>query len=525
MNLADDFFVQSVARPLATALHVQARDYSYRELAELSAKIAGWIRNCNLPKDARVGILGGRSADVYAGVLGACWAGTAYVPLSTTYPETRLLKLLEIACLDALIVDEAGQRLLNDRVLKVCPKHILAPDSHETGQAEFALLASAALRGVNPLDRPVGREPNSLAYMIFTSGTTGVPKGVMISLANVRHLIPFLNKQYRLGPEDRVSQFHELAFDLSVMEMFLAWGAGAALYIVPDLARMAPAKFIIENELTVWSSVPSSVALMDRLKQLRPGAFPSLRVTSLCGEPLPVELARAWQRAAPRSRLDNHYGPTEATVVCLVESCTASIETTAGRNTVAIGWPFPGIRAAILDKHHRFLPAGETGELALSGSQVALGYWNDAELTARKFPMLRDAQGVEGRWYLTGDLAYADPSGRYHHLGRIDNQVKILGHRVELEEIEAHLRAVCGTEWAAAIAWPVDNGSARGVVGFVSPCSPSNEEIREHLRRLLPPYMVPSQVLQLETLPYTVSGKVDRKKLVDRMHEGKGTSG
>jgi acyl-CoA synthetase (AMP-forming)/AMP-acid ligase II len=246
---------------------------------------------------------------------------------------------------------------------------------------------------------------------------------------------------------------------------------------------------------------------------LTPGAFPALRYSGFCGEPLPLASAEAWHAAAPNSVLDNLYGPTEATIACLAQRYDHNQPVvTKERGIIAIGKAFAGTHAAIVDPSNTFLAAGERGELALSGGQISSGYLNDAKKTEARFPVINGDV-----WYLTGDLAYMDEDGLFHHLGRTDHQVKVLGNRVELEEIESYLRIICKTESVAAVAWPVVDGSAQGIVAFVSGCNASVERIREDMSRCVPKYMVPGRVIILDSLPLTFSGKVDRKALQQRL--------
>jgi len=245
------------------------------------------------------------------------------------------------------------------------------------------------------------------------------------------------------------------------------------------------------------------------------GAFPSLRYSGFCGEPLPVASAEAWRSAAPNSVIANFYGPTEATVACLAQLYSVPPPITKERGIVAIGKPFWGVRAAIVNSSNRFLGPGEIGELAVSGQQTSQGYLNDAARTLARFPTIDGAI-----WYLTGDLAYQDASGIFHHLGRTDHQVKVLGNRVELEEVEAHLRNVCGSESVAALAWPIEAGCARGIVAFVAGTTTSATRIREGMQLRVPKYMVPSKVCVLDDLPLNTSGKTDRKALAALLSGG-----
>jgi non-ribosomal peptide synthetase component F len=305
-----------------------------------------------------------------------------------------------------------------------------------------------------------------------------------------------------------VSQTFELVFDVSVFDMFMTWGAGATLYVVPESQLMGPARFIRDNRLTVWYSVPSVVPFMLRMGMLKPGGFPDLRHSLFIGEPLPLASAQAWQAAAPNSVVENTYGPTEATVVCLGQTVTDPPRVTASRGIVAIGRPYPGVEAAVVDAGFSPLPPGEPGELVLAGGQLAKGYFRDPELTSARFPTV-----CGKRWYRTGDLVYQDEDLIFHHLGRMDNQVKVLGHRVELEEVDAHLRAILGTDLVATVAWPVNDGSFAGLVAFHCGGSLSCQEAREAMQKRVPAYMVPAQIRAVEAMPLGASGKIDRKAL------------
>jgi acyl-coenzyme A synthetase/AMP-(fatty) acid ligase len=298
--------------------------------------------------------------------------------------------------------------------------------------------------------------------------------------------------------------------------MFMAWSAGASLYVVPASQLMAPGKFIRDHELTIWFSVPSTASFMGRMKMLKPGAFPSLRISIFAGEALAVTTAQAWQIAAPNSIVENFYGPTELTVDCIAQTLEDPPYVTRNRGTLAIGKTFPGVRAGIVDADLKFLPPEQEGELVVSTRQAARGYFEDAELTASRFPTL---DGV--RWYRTGDMAFEDASGTFHHLGRIDNQVKILGNRVELEEVEAHLREILGTDMVAAVAWPVVDSRATGIVAFHCAPGVTRDAAREEMRKRVPDYMVPQRIHYLDALPLGATGKIDRKALARMLDQAK----
>jgi acyl-coenzyme A synthetase/AMP-(fatty) acid ligase len=279
---------------------------------------------------------------------------------------------------------------------------------------------------------------------------------------------------------------------------------------------MAPYSFIQRHRPSIVFTVPSVAAGMMRMKLLTPNSMTSLRYSFFAGEPLPVASASMWKAAAPNSVVDNLFGPTEATVVCIGQRFHGPENATPKRGVVAIGAPFPGMEAAIVDSSLSFVPDETNGELLLSGPQLSSGYFGDTELSNRFFPTFGGR-----RWYRTGDLAYRDASGVFHHLGRIDNQVKVLGLRVELEEIEAHLREVYETDSVAVIAWPVEHGSASGIVAFVcGRIGADDPSLKATIKKRLPSYMVPSKVHHIESIPLNANGKVNRKELAELLNRG-----
>ena len=532
LNLATSVFLHAATQPQRTALVVGEQEYTYDAFAAAAGRVATWLRasaphhrgvvhvtgngtgtgNGNSrhePPGPRVGILAARSIETYAGIVGAAWAGGTYVPLNPKQPAARLSYAIERGQLDALVVDARGAQRLGE-LGPLDGVAVLRPDDW------------AALEALPPALPPAEVAPDHAAYVIFTSGTTGVPKGVVVNASNIAHTLACVAAIYHVGPNDRLSQFFETTFDVSVLEMFACWAGGAALHVVPETKMMAPGGFFRQRGITITHAVPSLILMMQKLRQLEPGSLPSVRMSFFGGEGVPAASLRAWQAAAPNAVVENQYGPTEAAVACVGYRLSASAVETPGRGTLAIGRPFPGMHAAVVDEHdpERFLPDGQPGELALCGPQVAAGYLGDDALTARRFRTLDHPRLGRSRWYLSGDSAYRDAHGLLHCLGRIDNQVKVMGHRVELEEIEAHLRAVCKTEAVAAVAWPVVNGNPSGIVAFVSGAAVDPAvDVREAMKHRVPIYMVPSRVHALDALPLSTNGKVDRRGLQTMLDE------
>jgi D-alanine--poly(phosphoribitol) ligase subunit 1 len=512
-NLAQPFYENSESHPGNIAVSVADSAVTYSELRKLVQPIASWLRQKSGSSVTRVGILASRSVETFAGILASAWAGGTYVPISPRLPEERLLQLFERTDLQALIVDRDSLALLSDRILQNCPPYILAP-ANQTANSRIE--GTESLPAFDPTDKPLSVNADHIGYIEFTSGTTGIPKGVMIPAGGVAHFVNVMRSRCDIGPTDRVAGVAETTFDISVFDMFMTWNCGAALYVVPATQVMAPVQCIQQNRITVIFTVPSVAVCTDRMKLLAPASLPTLRYSLFSGEPLPVAAALAWQKAASCGVLDNLYGPTEATVVCTGQRFSGAADATPGRGVVAIGAAFPGIEIAIVNSALQILTEGQ-GEILISGPQLSSGYFGDPQQTEQRYPTFSGK-----RWYRTGDLGFQDASGTYHHLGRLDNQVKVRGNRVELEEIEAHLREIYQTDSVAAVAWPIEHGSAAGIVAFIGGQIPVSDVAQKALLKgRLPSYMVPAAIHHVDALPLNANGKINRRELVSLLG-GKG---
>lgn len=511
-NLAHPFSESARRYPHSIAIHADGQGLTYHDVLQQVRTIAAWMCNQG-PAPRRVGILASRSSEACIGILASAWIGATYVPVNLAFPEVALLDIVKRSGLDALIADKEGSRLLTPELMAVCPSKVLAWRSIVPGPSRALITDYSELEPSHSETKPNHVEAAAPGYILFTSGSTGVPKGVVVSVGAVEHLLRVLDTKYALRPTDRVAEPTATTFDLSVYNMFAAWRAGASLYIIPQKQMAVPVNFIKEHQLTVWFSVPWVATLMARMKLLKPGAFPSLRQTFFAGDVLLGSVAAQWQQAAPHSTVTNMYGPTEATVICSGEDFGPHCAMT--RDIVAVGRPFDGMKAAIADSELNWVEDGKSGELLLSGPQLALGYLDDPEKTRSSF-MKIDGQ----RWYRTGDLARRDGKGVFHYLGRIDNQVKVLGYRVELEEIEFHLREITGCESVAAVAWPRSAGTATGLIAFISGFNGNVAAVKDEVARRLPFYMLPSHILLWSELPRSNNGKVDRSALSRSLEAG-----
>jgi amino acid adenylation domain-containing protein len=518
-TLADLVRRSAVRHADRPAVWIDGGTVLYRELLDLAAPIAHCLSAAGLAYGtARCAILGNRGLTDYAGIIGALLARCAYVPLNVRHPPGRLTQVMHDAAAAALVVGrdclDCARLLLSaipQPVLVLLPDSIVLPD-WAAAMPRHRFIGRADLPRPHLGSLPQG-DPNDGAYLLFTSGSTGAPKGVLVRNRNVMPYLRSVAARYALSPHDRCTQLFDLTFDLSVHDMFLSWGSGAALYRVPDKARFAPRHFVRRHELSTWFSVPSTAAMMLGMRALRPGDFPSLRLGLFCGEALPTRLARAFAEAAPNAVIENLYGPTEATIALTafrLPHDPASFDALPA--VVPIGKPLPDQHALAVNAAGQPTGEGEEGELCLAGSQVTDGYWQRPDLTSQRFVRFDwDAGGHV--WYRTGDRVRSSKEHGLTFLGRLDRQVKIAGHRVELQEIEAVLHRAADAN-AAAIAWPIGpDGLARDIVAFIGPTEHQIADILEACRRALPSYAVPSAVHLVNDWPVTPSGKTDHARL------------
>ena len=363
--------------------------------------------------------------------------------------------------------------------------------------------------------------PERVAYLLFTSGTTGVPKGVPILHSNVRAFIDWAVDRYRIRPEDRFSQTFDQTFDLSVFDLFVAWEAGACVYSMSPIDLLAPSRFINENKLTVWFSVPSIPARMRKRNLLGRNTLPTLRWSLFCGEPLPGASAEAWQAAAPNSVVENLYGPTELTIACTVHRWDPETSPRLCVNEMTpIGRTYPGLTAVIVDDNLRPVAEGAPGELCICGAQTSPGYWKDPLKTAERFVKIQAAGLPDEVFYRTGDVARQLPNGECVCLGRTDHQIKVLGFRVELGEIEGVLQEGAGVVQAVAMGWPFSEGTAKGIVAFVVGAGIDRSALLKACKASLADYMVPNRIIPMDEMPLNANGKVDRAALRAQLESG-----
>jgi amino acid adenylation domain-containing protein len=500
------------------ALMLDGEVLSYRALYARAAAIAGTLDE-HAPADEPplTAVFGHRSITAYAGVLAGLLRGHGYVPLNPAFPTDRTRSMLVRSACRSVIVDAHAARQLGEVLAEVEPGLLLlVADQDDVSELAAVWPQHRWLGARDIVDpgrfEPVAAEPDGIAYLLFTSGSTGQPKGVMVAHRNAVAYIDAMVERYAVTEHDRFSQTFDLTFDLSVHDMFVAWWCGACLCAPTQSQKMLPGKYVNDCAITMWFSVPSTAVLMNRLRILKPGKYPKLRFSLFCGEALPVEIVQKWAEAAPNSIVENLYGPTELTIACTLyrwhaERSPAECE----MGVVPIGEPYPGMKVLVADDKLNEVAVGEIGELLMTGPQLTLGYYRDAKRSAAAFV---EPPGRGEVYYRTGDRVRRPAPGQpLVYLGRVDNQIKIQGYRVELGEIEAVLRQEAGVDVAIAIGWPLTASGADGIVGFIGADGADTEAIRERVITRLPPYMHPSGLRCVSEFPLNANGKVDRKAL------------
>lgn len=518
-------FLESAERfPDRPALDVEGRVLSYRELHHAAAAVAATLEaHFGADESVLVGVLASRSLPVYSGLLGTLMAGAAIVPLNPAFPVERTLRMIELSGLSALVLDARGELLLDvlvdglERSLLFVLPHAADVSGMRRRWPAHQFVGADELAGVTSGWKPVSVKPESLAYLFFTSGSTGVPKGVGVLHRNTLRFVAMSLERYSdcgLSENDRFSQFYDITFDSSMFDLYVGWAFGGCLCAPSQVEWVNPNKYIIDKALTVIDIVPSTGHALSRTNGWRPGRFPGLRLCRFGGEALSAELADKLARAAPSAIVENVYGPTECTVDAAYYRWKGEASIAQCRHgVVPIGHAGPKVGLRIVDEALREVGYGCEGELLISGEQVTPGYWQNAERTALAFVCV---PGTEGIHYRTGDLVRQDgPDEPILFLGRIDHQIKISGVRIELGEVEQALRAEAGTDEVIAVGWPLTSSGAAGIVGFVARLDVDADAIRDRMKAVLPNVMVPSSIHLLAHFPLNANGKVDRKALIE----------
>jgi nonribosomal peptide synthetase DhbF len=479
LSLYERFLARVDESPDAIAVVDGERSLSYMELAREAAQLEARLAEAGVCTGSLVGLRLPRCAAVVIAIIGILRRGCAYVPIDPGYPLSRQRLIADEAHLGVIVESRNG---------------ILIPSRTDIGA-----------------QRPDWDLPLDAAYVIFTSGSTGRPKGVIVGNGHVLALIDACKNIYNFSPADAWTLFHSHSFDFSVWEL---WGAllnGARTVVVPDEAAADPwhfADLLAEQRVTVLNQVPTAFSHLVAALGEHPRPLAELRYVIFGGEALHLSAVRRWVDVgyAPGARLVNMYGITETTVH--VTHCQLTEEDLTGNSAASpIGTPLPHLQIQLI-AGSRLVPPGAPGEILVSGDSVSYGYLGRPDLTAEHFVTLPDGSGIA---YRSGDWAVADARGRLRFIGRRDRQVKVRGFRIEPGEIEAAIGEHPAVAQCAVITTASRLGEPMLVAHYA--CWPATAvepgDLRDHLARQLPPYMMPARVHRQNALPLTHHGKID----------------
>jgi amino acid adenylation domain-containing protein len=463
--------------------------FNYRQLSNRVSQLQFYFLKNN-PGAQSIGIIANNDFDTYAAIVACICSGITYVPIEPTHPDERNNHVVELSSLDIIYCSDPASLSKNfyqQHVLKILPQVF------ETNNFQEPFLKSSS----NPV------------YILFTSGTTGLPKGVPITVQNLSAFVFNIDRiGIKVTNEDRFLQAFDLTFDASVFSYLIPLLYGACIYPL----RKGPVKYIpaielIEtNAITHVFTVPSFIGYLEPFfKEIN---LPTVKHWIFCGEALQTKHVEGWQRCLPNAKIFNHYGPTEATVFCTSYLCNSEVIKDEN-GIICIGKPFDGTFFVLFDDGNN--PVNENftiGELCIAGRQLTSGYVNNARENQVKF---FEYDGLI--YYRTGDLCLKDSSGDYFFKGRNDSQIKINGFRVELCEIEYVAQKINGVKEAVAI---FDNleGSDRIILFLVGEVMFAKSEVLSFLEKDLPDYMLPAEVTFIKGIPYNLNGKTDKKRLM-----------
>ncbi|MCC7476797.1 MAG: amino acid adenylation domain-containing protein [Pirellulales bacterium] len=483
------FETQADRCPDGLALLCDDHQWSYRELEQRSNQLARLLRARGLGPGKLVGLLLRRSERSVVAILATLKAGAAYVPLDPSFPDQRLKHIIQEAEVALIVTEQASA----SRVAECFAGESLV---YELEQAALATQSTERLTRSE-----TGVAPDDLCYVLYTSGTTGRPKGVMTEHRNVVEFTDAFNEVCQISSTDRVYHGFALGFDGSVEEMGMAFSNGACLVVgTTEIAQLGneATQLFVEKGVTVFSTVPTCLGMLH-------DAPPALRLVIVSGEPCPPALVEKW--AKPGRRMLNVYGPTETTVNATVAECVAG-------QPVTIGRPLRGYETFVLDPEMQPVSDGEAGELYIGGKGLARGYLGQLEMTQRHFVEVPvRTPGEPERLYRTGDLVRWSEQGELVFLGRIDRQVKIRGYRIELAEIESVLRE--HAEIDQAVVNVLERDGRKELAAYIVPRNGriDHQDVARWMRERTPSYMLPSYLDELDRLPLLPSGKVDRNRL------------
>jgi D-alanine--poly(phosphoribitol) ligase subunit 1 len=494
-NLWDKFLHIEHDNPSKFAISNPEAEFSFSEIKTKADSLSKALLDNGIVKGDVVAIFQDKSVAGFCLMLACLRIGAPYVNLDPGSPQERLKKMLN-TCEPALVV-ACSQIKSNPLIEYSHPHKFIAIDDLKDGQT------------LNPYPVVTGTDP---AYLMFTSGSTGLPKAAVISHGALLNFIDWARDRFELTPDDRFTNVNPLYFDNSVFDFYASIFNGACLCPTPSKLLQEPlrlANWVKANQCTIWFSVPSLLVYLLTMHALSQDDFPNVRKIIFGGEGFPKKkLKQLFELLGKRMDLENVYGPTEATCICSAHTVTEDDFLDMSKLT-AIGRLAPNFDSHIISEDENI----RRGELVLIGPQVCLGYYNSPEQTKLAFIQNPKHSQYRDVGYKTGDIVELDDSGNFHFLGRKDLQVKLMGHRIELEEIESALFSSHDFDEVAVTYRSLGDGLGRIVAHLVCKADIQEKSIKESLKNRLPSYMIPKKFVVHDSLPKNANGKIDRKIL------------
>ena len=523
---------QSAVRPSSIAIVMGDQRLTYRQLDNQSDKLASLLIYSGCKPGDRVALMLPKEPQTIVCLLAVMKAGCIYVPVDINNPADRLAKMMSQTKPAITLASSASSVLLSQMATTSSAGNLpqigwMDDYLPEGFPYPIAFTKDDVNSKIIPEYTRVG-DLSDIAHILYTSGSTGMPKGVMVTHSNVIRFTEWAKGYFNMSSRDRVSGHAPLHFDLSTFDIYGAFASGAELHMVPPDIGIIPkeiAGFIEESRLTQWFSVPSLLSYMARFDAIQQDAFPHLKRMIWCGEVFPVSPLRYWMQRLPHVQFTNLYGPTETTIASSYYTLPEIPESDSAE--LPIGRPCDGEDLIILDEHMKDVPDGEIGELYIKGDGLTMGYWQNREKSDQVFLRLSNEKGEAERVYKTGDLARKLHSGLVYYHGRIDNQIKTRGYRVELGEVENALLRIPGVKACAVVPYHLIGMDTQGIgCAFEMKTAyhkPDLVKLRKKLAEYVPAYAIPSKWIELDELPKNGNGKIDRKIITHNL-ENHGTT-
>ena len=475
---------------------INETSYTYGEFAQNISNVRNLLESLSPTKNEIIGVVTYNDIETYSTIYALWFCGLCFLPINPLLPVSRNEAVMKQASIRFILSSKESTEVIS-----------------ENSNIQLYSTGNISKKPIN-LSLPTLSD-SDLMYILFTSGSTGVPKGVPINRRNLNGFIDgFYANGYSLDENDKFLQMFDFTFDISVQCYVLPLCIGASIHTIPldDIKFFTIYQILDKHKITIAKMVPSVIAF------LRPYfpkiKLPNLKYSLFSGEALYNEVVAEWSKCVPNAIIQNYYGPTEATIDCLYFTWNELTQTEKTYNgIISIGKTFGDSKAVILAEDGSIITDTEKGELCISGSQVTTGYLNLPEKNKSAFITLK-YDGSDCTFYRTGDLVFRDKDGDYMYCGRIDHQVQVQGYRVELGELEHHAKTIAGNIQVAAIAKDKSPGNTQLYL-FLENSSLEISKIAEHLQQVLPYYMQPAKIIMLETFPLTPSGKINRNQLIE----------